>query len=98
MDLTPEQRAEVDELRTALLQEFHESQEGKAKQSALTDIEDLKGDMLSALRHVLKHSANEALKAKVAMWGYALLVDIGKGSNDPLARLLEEAPRPSSHA
>jgi len=95
MDLTPEQRAEVDEIRTALIQEFQESREGKAKQSALTDIEDLKGDMLSALRHVLNHSDNESLKAKVAMWGYALLVDTGKGQKDALATLLEGIPVPS---
>lgn len=95
MDLTPEQRAELDELRKALIEEFRSSEEGKVKQSALTDIEDLKIDMLAALRHTLRHSDNEALKAKVAMWGYALLVDIGKGSGDALSRLLEEMPRPA---
>lgn len=94
MDLTPEQRAEVDELRKALVEEFRSSEEGKGKQSALNDIEDLKVDMLEALRHTLRHSENEALKAKVAMWGYALLVDIGKGSGDALSKLLDEMPRP----
>lgn len=94
MDLTPEQRAELDELRTALIEEFRSSEESKGQRSALNDIEDLKVDMLEALRHTLRHSDNETLKAKVAMWGYALLVDIGKGSGDALSRLLEEMPRP----
>ena len=98
MDLTPEQRAEVDELRTALIEEFRSSEESKGQRSALNDIEDLKVDMLEALRHTLRHSDNEALKAKVAMWGYALLVDIGKGSGDALSKLLEEVPRPTEKA
>lgn len=95
MELPPEERAKIDELREALIAEFRLSEEGKGRQSALTDIEDLKGDMLSALRHTLRHSDNEALKAKVAMWGYALLTDSGKGSGDALSRLLEEMPRPT---
>lgn len=91
--MSPEDEQRLHELRAALESEFRDS-EGERK-SALTEIEDLKGDMLSSLQHVLRHSDNEALKAKVAMWGFGLLVDAGKATADPLASLLDGVPKPS---
>ena len=77
------------ELRDALESEFLDNESNDPKKSALNDIEDLKGDFLNALRHTVRHSQSDALKAKVAMWGYDKLLDQGKASVDPIRELIE---------
>jgi hypothetical protein len=93
--LSPEDSKRLTELRDALISEFKDSEEGKASKNALTDLEELKGDMLTALKGVLRHSHDEKLKARVAMWGYSLLVDLGKTKGDKLADLLSGVPAPA---
>jgi len=91
---SPEQPMTVErleELRHALLGEFHANIDGEAatRKTALTDIEDLKSEMLEAIKHIVKHSDSDALRAKVAMWGYDKLLEQGKVDSDPLMKFLD---------
>jgi hypothetical protein len=89
-ELTPEQQARVDEIRIALEQEMREPSPGHTARKPISDIEELKGDMLEALRHVLKFSQNESLKSKVAMWGYEQLLAQSKSADDATTKFFEE--------
>lgn len=94
-ELTPEQQKEVQELHAALRSEFEEREANPSVKSAKKDIEELKEDMLSALSHILKHGANEGLKAKVAMWGYDRLLEENKANTDPIRALIAGMPPPA---
>ena len=91
-DITPEQQQKLQELSEALQSEFRLSSTQAVSRDALQDLIDLKSDMLEALRHTLRHSVNESLKAKTAMWGYEKLLEEGRASKDPLAELLAHMP------
>jgi len=84
LDLSPEDSDRVKEIRLALEQEMRETP--SVKQTALKEVEDLKEDALIALRHTLKHSDNNSLKAKVGMWVIDTLVDAQK--TDPESELV----------
>lgn len=88
LDLSPEDSERLRELSAALRSEFT-ANETEQRKSALKDLEDLKSDFLEALRHTVKHSSNESLKTKVAMWGYDKLLEIGKADADPLKKFIE---------
>lgn len=89
LGLNADESNRLKELKDALESEFLDNEAHDTKKSALTDIEDLKGDFLNALRHTVRHSQSDALKAKVAMWGYDKLLDQGKASSDPIRELIE---------
>ena len=93
-ELSPEDSEKLQSLRKALEQEFeaHSSAEVQTRKSALEDIVELKQDFLESLRHVVRHSQSDSLRAKVAMWGYEKLLEQGKATRDPLADLLGELP------
>lgn len=93
-ELTPEQQKELNELSAALRSEFAESQASAASKSAKKDIEELKPEMLDALEHILKHSADQSLRARVAMWGYDKLLAEGKAGTDPIRDLIAGMPAP----
>jgi len=84
LDLSPEDSDRVKEINLALEQEMRETP--SVKQTALKEVEDLKEDALIALRHTLKHSDNNSLKAKVGMWVIDTLVDAQK--TDPESELV----------
>ena len=89
-ELGPEESARLRELKEALESEFLESQNAPSTpKKALQDIEDLKTDFLGALKHVVRHSDSDALRAKVAMWGYDKLLEQGKAERDPIKDLIE---------
>lgn len=92
----PHITARIQELRAALEQEFELRGSADHRKSALHDIEDLKGDMLEALRHTLRHSTSETLRARTAMWGYDKLLEQGKATADPVFDLLAGIPNPPS--
>lgn len=89
LGLNKDESERLKELKDALTSEFLENETEGAKKTALKDIEDLKGDFLAALRHTVRHSQSDALKAKVAMWGYDKLLDQNKASTDPIRELIE---------
>ncbi len=95
MDINPEESERLTQLRRALEEEFA-TKDDASRKSALQDLEDLKGDMLEALQHVLKHGTTDALRSKVAMWGYDKLLEQGKASKDTLAELLDGIPTSNS--
>jgi len=84
LDLSPEDSDRVKEIRLALEQEMREIP--SVKQTALKEVEDLKEDALIALRHTLKHTDNNSLKAKVGMWVIDTLIDAQK--TDPESELV----------
>jgi hypothetical protein len=91
LGLNDEESARLKELSDALQSEFHENQSNSdgTRKSALQDIEDLRADFLAAIKHVTRHAQSDALKAKVAMWGYEKLLEQGKASVDPIRELIE---------
>jgi len=89
LGLNAEESNRLKELKDALQSEFHTNEATSIQKSALNDIEDLKEDFLTALRHTVRHSQNDSLKAKVAMWGYDKLLDQHKASTDPIRELIE---------
>src|SRR5262245_55041346 len=99
MDLTPQESEQLQKLRAAVEAEFEMNKDSESahRRSALKDLEDLKGDMLEALRHSLRHSP-DGLRARVAMWGYDKLLEQGKATRDPLAELMQEIPTSTTNA
>ena len=97
-ELTPAQRKEVDALKAALEAEFAEKEASTSPKAAKEDIAGLKEDMLGALSHILNHSTDNSLRAKVAMWGYDKLIEEGKADADPLKKLLENMPAPKEES
>lgn len=98
LGLNEDESARLKELSEALQQEFQTNESiGNTRKTALNDLEDLKGDFLAALRHCAKHAQSDALKAKVAMWGYDKLLDQGKASVDPIRELIEGMESARSH-
>ena len=89
LGLNDEESNRLRELKEALESEFLDNEATDSKKSALNDIEDLKQDFLAALRHTVRHSQSDALKAKVAMWGYDRLLDQGKATTDPIREIIE---------
>ena len=89
LGLNDDESDRLKELSAALQQEFQDNEADSASKSALSDLKDLKPDFLMALRHTVKHSQSDALKAKVAMWGYEKLLDEGKATVDPIREIIE---------
>lgn len=89
LGLNEDESNRLKELKEALESEFLDNEAHDPKRSALNDIEDLKTDFLNALRYTVRHSQSDALKAKVAMWGYDKLLDQGKANTDPIRELIE---------
>ena len=88
-ELSPQDSDRVNQIRIALEQELREAP--SASRTAVKDIEDLKEDALNALRSVIKHSANEPLKAKVAMWTYDTILNTAKAlADEPIVEFLKE--------
>jgi hypothetical protein len=94
-DLTPAQRAELDELRAALEAEFRDDDQPAHAQSARTDLSELKSSALDAMKHTLDHGTNETNKVNLAKWVYEKLLDEGKAETDPLRLLIEGMPAPT---
>lgn len=94
-EFTPEQQAEIDSIRAALEAEFARSEDASSKQAAKKDLEDIKPDLLSGLKHIVNHGA-EGNRTKVIMWAYDKLLEEGKADRDPLKQLLEGMPAPKS--
>jgi CHASE3 domain sensor protein len=98
LGLNEDESKRLAELRDALESEFLTNESSAdTRKSALNDIEDLKTDFLAALKHTVRHSQSDALKAKVAMWGYEKLLDQGKASADPIRELIEGMESARSH-
>jgi hypothetical protein len=91
-DLSPEDSAKLKELSQALRSEFQVTATSDYRKEALTDLADLKQEMLTSLRSVLRHSQSEHLRAKVAMWGYEKLLEQDKATRDPLIELMQQIP------
>jgi hypothetical protein len=89
-DLTPEQKARVEEIRIALEAEMREPKAEKRR--IITQVEELKEDALTALRTTIKHSQNEALKAKVSMWAVDRILEAQKVGDSDLASFLDGLP------
>jgi hypothetical protein len=91
LGLNDDETIRLRELREALQSEFHDNEAATADRSktALNDIEDLRSDFLDAIKHVVRHTPSDALKVKVAMWGYEKLLDQGKATQDPIRELIE---------
>lgn len=89
LGLNKDESERLKELRDALTSEFHDSEADANKKTALKDLEDLKTDFLTALKHTVRHSQSDALKAKVAMWGYDKLLEQNKANTDPIRELIE---------
>lgn len=89
-ELTPEESARLAELRTALQSEW-EVRERKSS-TAIQDITELKADALATLKHIVKHSDNEGMRAKVAMWAYERILESEDKNGDPLNELLKGMP------
>ena len=83
-DLSDKDSERVKEIRLALEQEMSAIPTSAA--TALKDVADLKEDALIALRHTLKHTDNNSLKAKVGMWVIDTLIDAQK--TDPESELV----------
>lgn len=86
-ELTPEQRQRVDDIRDAVLQEFSEGA-GSSK-TTLQEVEDLKEDALTALRHALKHSQNEKLKVDTSRWVIDTILESKRVGDGGLTAFLE---------
>lgn len=95
-NLTPEQQAEVQALHAAFRQEFSEGLDESKSKGALNDLDELKPNMLAALKRALDQHDDKRLAANVAMWGYGKLIDQNKATADPLTELLEGAPDSSA--
>lgn len=90
LGLNEDETTRLRELKDALESEFLDNEaNADSRQSALQDIEDLRSDFLQAIKQVVRHSQSDALKAKVAMWGYQQLLDQGKASVDPIREIIE---------
>lgn len=87
-DLNPEQMRRVEEIRKALVEEM--SSGSGSKRRAITDIQELKQDALSAIQHTMKHSTNEALKIKVSTWAMDRILDAEKIGDSDLVGFLNE--------
>jgi len=92
-DITPEDSARLKELREALVSEFQTNNQ-QTNKVAIKDVEELKPDALNTLRHIIKHSDNESLKAKVSMWAYdKMLTAQERNDADALSSLIGSMPR-----
>ncbi len=88
-ELTPQDSERVKQIKDALEAELRV--EPTASKAAIQDIEDLKLDALAALRTIMKHSANDSLKAKVSMWTYDTILNSAKTLQDePIIGFLKE--------
>lgn len=94
--LRPEDSIRVAEIRAALIEEMRASEEGKSATSVIKDVTELKEDALASLKHVIKHSPNESLKARVSMWAIDKVIEAEKANDDPLAEFLKGLPEAAS--
>lgn len=78
-DLPPDQAERLHQLREALQQEFEVKED--AKKATITEVADLKEDSLEALRHTVRFSPNESLKARVSMWVLDTILDAQKAED-----------------
>lgn len=92
-DISPEDQARLHELSEALRQEFASNQH---EQRTIEDVIELKDDALETLKHILKHSQSEPLRANVAKWVYEKVLDSEKaGDENELAELIKGMSRAS---
>jgi hypothetical protein len=91
-DLSPEDSARVAEIRKALMEEMTASRESKTPK-AIEDVMELKPDALQSLQHIVRHSPNESLKARVSMWTIDKIIEAEKVKDDPLAEFLQNMPQ-----
>jgi hypothetical protein len=91
-ELTPEESARLAELRTALQSEWEVNEAERKSNTAIQDITELKADALATLKHIVKHSDNEGMRAKVAMWAYERILESEDRNGDPLNELLKGMP------
>lgn len=87
-ELSPEETDRVREIKQALEAEFLAAEADTPRKTAIKDIEELKGDFLDAIKHVVRHSPKDELRAKVSMWGYDKLLEQGKADVDPIRDLI----------
>lgn len=86
-ELSPEDQSKLHELSKALREEFQNNLHDKR---TIEDVIDLKDDALETLKHVLKHSQSEPLRANIAKWVYEKVLDSEKaGSENELADLIK---------
>lgn len=86
------------EIRQALIEEMRDAREGNLKLSAIEEVNDLKAPALIALKHVIDHSQNESLKARVSMWTIDKILEAEKANDDPMAEFLKELNASSESA
>lgn len=97
-ELKPEDSIRVAEIRAALIEEMRAVKEGKEAITAIEEVNDLKMPALNSLRHVIEHSQNESLKARVSMWTIDKILEAEKANNDPMADFLKELNQHSSES
>lgn len=91
-NLRPEDSIRVAEIRNALIAEMRDAKDGKERKAAIEDVQDLKQDALQSIRHVMTHSQNESLKARVSMWTIDKILEAEKANDDPMAEFLKSLP------
>ena len=79
------------EIAKALREEFHESK--AATKTTISEIKDLEQDALTTLRHIMKHSDSDSLKAKVSMWCVDHLLENDNSKKTPVDSFFEEMAR-----
>jgi hypothetical protein len=97
-DLNDDQIAEINKYADAFRQEFLEAVEATSEDAKIDpgikdvreELDDMLPGALGAIKHILKHSKNEALKGSTARWLIDKKLDSEKNANDPLNRFLEE--------
>jgi hypothetical protein len=89
--LTPEESERVRAMSLAFQQEFATK---KHERKTIEDVQELKEDALEVLKHILKFSRSETLRAKVATWAYDRILDIeAKDKDDALTDLIKNMPK-----
>jgi hypothetical protein len=89
-ELSPEAQEQVRTIKLALEQEFAENQSSgmQTARATLTDLEDLKGDALEALRHTLRHGQEERYKVDVGKFVITSLLEAQKVKDEPMSEYL----------
>ena len=92
---TQEQRIYIEEMRKTLRSEFESTSAeiAQRRKTTLEEVTDLKQDALQSLQHTLRHSDNESIKSKVAMWTIDTILDAQRSGDDPMAKFLKGLPQ-----
>lgn len=94
-DLTPEQIEEINSYADAFRSEFENLQKERKNPNAQredihAELDEIVPDALAAIKHVIRHSVNESLRANTSKWLLDKKLERDKEENDPLTKLLEE--------